>query len=71
MANIYLIFSDLSLDKFCGTNPDEDVESFVQLFETKINFALGGAPADPDDLASYTFRKKLFSYLLQGLATEW
>ena len=40
--------------------------------ERKINFALGDAPANPDDLVSYTFRKKaLFSSLLRGPAAQW
>ena len=58
MANTHLAYPDLALDKFSGTDPDQDAESFVQLIERKINFALGDAPADPDDLVSYTFRKK-------------
>ena len=63
MANTHLSYPDLALDKFSGTDPDQDAESFVQLIERKINFALGDAPADPDDLVSYTFRKKAFSLL--------
>ena len=62
MANTHLAFPDLALDQFSSTDPDQDAESFVQLIERKINFALGDAPADPDDLVSYTFRKEaLFS----------
>ena len=65
MANTHLAYPDLALDKFSGTDPNQDAESFVQLIERKINFALGDAPADPDDLVSYTFRKKaLFSFFL-------
>ena len=71
MANTHLAYPDLTLDKFSGTDPDQDAESFVQLIERKINFAFGDAPADPDDLVSYTFRKKaLFSSLLRGPAAE-
>ena len=66
MANNHLAYPDLALDKFSGTDPDQDAESFVQLIERKINFALG------DDLVSYTVRKEaLFSSLLQGPAAEW
>ena len=62
----------MALDKFSGTDPDQDAESFVQLIERKLNFALGDGHADLDDLVSYTFRKKaLFSTLLQGPAAEW
>ena len=72
MANTHLPHPDLALDKFSGTDPDQDAESFVQLIERKINFALGDAPADPDNLVSYTIRKKaLFFSLLRGPAPEW
>ena len=60
------------MDKFSGTDPDQDAESFIQLIERKINFALGDAPGDVGELANYTFRKKaLFSSLLRGPAAEW
>ena len=53
-------------------DPDQDAESFIQLIERKINFALGDAPANVDALANYNFRKKaLFSSLLRGPAAEW
>ena len=52
MANTHLAYPDLALDKFSGTDPDQDAESFVQLIERKINFALGDALADLDDLIS-------------------
>ena len=72
MAATHLAYPDLALDKFSGTDPDQDAESSVQLIERKINFALGDAPTDPHDLASYTFRKKaLFSSLLRRPAAEW
>ena len=62
MADTDLAYPDLALDKFSGTDPDQDAESFVQLLERKNNFALGDAPADPDDLVSYIFRKRHFSF---------
>ena len=72
MANTHLAYPDLAIDKFSGTDPDQDAESFVQLIERKINFALGDAPADAGELVNYTFRKKaLFSSLLRGPAAEW
>ena len=72
MTNTHLAYPNLALDKFSGTDPDQDAETFVQVKERKVNFALGDAPADPDDLANYTFRKKaLFSSLLRGPAAEW
>ena len=72
MANAHLAYPDLALDKFSGADPDQVAESFVQLIERKINFALGDAPADPDDLISNTFpNKALFFSLLRGPAAEW
>ena len=73
MANTHLTYPDLSSDKFSGTDPDQDAESFIQLIERKINFALADAPVDSDNLVSYTFRKKaLFSSLLRrGPVAEW
>ena len=72
MPNTHLAYPDLALDKFSSTDPDQDAESFVQFIERKIKFALGDAPADLDDLVSYTFRKKaFFSSLLRGPAAEW
>ena len=72
MANTHLAYPDLAIDKFSGTDPDQDAESFTQLIERKINFALGDAPADAGELVNYTFRKKaLFSSLLRGPAAEW
>ena len=72
MAATHLAYPDLALDKFSGTDTDQDAESFRQLIERKSNFALGGAPANPDSLGIYAFRKKaLFSSLLRGPAAEW
>ena len=72
LANTHLAYPELALEKFSGTDPDQDVVSFDQFIERKINFALGDAPADPDDSIIYTFCKKaLFSSLLRGPAAEW
>ena len=72
MANTHLAYPDLAIDKFSGTDPDQDAESFNQLIKRKINFALGDAPGDAGELANYTFRKKaLFSSSLRGPAAEW
>ena len=49
MANAHLAYPDLALDKFSGTDPDQDAEAFIRLIECKINFALGTEP-DPGDL---------------------
>ena len=68
MAATHLAYPDLALDKFSGTDPDQDAESFIQLIERKINFALGDAPANPDALANYNFRKKKLSFPLYSEA---
>ena len=71
MAHSHLAYPDLALDKFSGTDPDRDAETFIQIIERKIMFALGGAPADPDEFANYTFKNKAgFSSLLQEPAAE-
>ena len=72
MAAAHLAYPDLAVEKFSGTDPDQDAESFIQLIERKINFALGDAPGDAGELANYTFRKKaLFSSVLRGPVAEW
>ena len=73
MANAHLAYPDLALDKFSGTDPDQDAEAFIRLTECKINFALGTEPEVADlEHVIYLFRKKaLFSSLLRGPAAEW
>ena len=63
MVNTHLAYPELTLDKFSGTDPDQDADTFFQLIERKMNFALTHAPADPDDLVSYNFRKKTLHFL--------
>ena len=58
MVNTHLAYPDLAIDKFSGTDPDQDAEPFIQLIERNINFALGDAPGDAGELANFTFRKK-------------
>ena len=50
MANTHLAYPDPAIDKFSGTDPDQDAESFIRLIERNINFALGDAPADAGEL---------------------
>ena len=72
MANTHLLYPDLAIDNFSGTDPDQDGQSLFQLIERKINFAVGDAPGDAGELATYTFRKKaLFFSSLRGPAAEW
>ena len=63
MAAIHLAYPDLALDKFCGTDSDQDIESFLQLLKGNMRFNVGDTPANPDALANYIFHKKL-SFLL-------
>ena len=58
MAAAHLAYPDLAVDKFSGTDLDQDAESFIQLIERKINFALGDALGDAGELVNYTFRRK-------------
>ena len=73
MANAHLGYPDLALDRFSGTDPDQDARAFIRLIECKINFALGTEPeAAADEPVIYLFRKKaLFSSLLRGPVAEW
>ena len=71
MANTHLAYPDLAIDKFSGTDPDQNAESSIQLIEG-VQLCSGDEPADAGELVNYTFRKKaLFSSLLRGLAVEW
>ena len=40
MANTHLAYPDLAIDKFSGTDPDQDAESFIQLIEKKSTLLL-------------------------------
>ena len=61
MANAHLVYPDLALDKFSGTDPNQDAEAFIRLIECKINFALGTEPeAGELEHVIYLFRKKLY-----------
>ena len=65
MANAHLAYPDLALDKFSGTDPDQDAEAFIRLIECKINFALGTEPeAGELEHGIYLFRKKNFIFLI-------
>ena len=72
MAKTHLAYPDLAINKLSGTNPDHDAETFVQLIEGKINFALGDAPGDACELSNYTSSNKSpFSSSIRGPAAEW
>ena len=73
MANTHLAYPDVALDKFSGTEPDQNAEAFIRLIRCKIDFALGTEPDEAEaEHVVYLFRKKaLFSSLLRGPAPEW
>ena len=72
MVNTHLGYLDLSIHKLSGTDSDQDAESFIQLMERNINFALGDAPGDAGELANYISRKKVLLFvLLRGPTADW
>ena len=52
VAHAHLACPVLALHKYSGTDADQDAQSFMQLIERKINFALGDVSADDDELAN-------------------
>ena len=73
MAQPHLTYPDLAVDKFSGTDPDQNADAFNHLTECKINSALGTEP-DPCDLEHFIYlnrKKALFSSLLRGPAAGW
>ena len=73
MARAHLAYPDLALDKFSGTDPDQDAEAFIRLIERRVNLA-SGTEAEAGELEHviYLFRKKaLFFSLLRGPAAKW
>ena len=63
MTAAHLAYTDLAVDKFSGTDNNQDVESFVQLIERKINFALEMPPQTPNNWPT-TFSTRKRSFLL-------
>ena len=66
MANTHLV-----IDKISGTDPDQDVESFIQLIERKNNFAVEDAPGDAGELANCTFKKKSAVFFFTPRTSRW
>ena len=60
MGNAHVAYPDLALDKFCGTDPDQDAEAFIRLIECKNNFALGIEPDAADDEHVIFSERKLY-----------
>ena len=71
MANI-VAYPDISLEKFTGLDPSEDVADFLSLIERKIEFSLGIRPGQGDAQNAYDARRKaLFGSVLRGPAAQW
>ena len=50
----------MALDKFSGTDPDQDAQAFIRLTECKINFALGTEPDEADAEHDIYIQKESF-----------
>ena len=71
MANI-VAYPDISLEKFTGLDPSDDVADFLSLIERKIEFSLGLRPGAGDAQNAYDARRKaLFGSVLRGPAAQW
>ena len=57
MAKI-VAYPDISLEKFTGLDPSEDVADFLSLIERKIEFSLGLRPGAGDAQNAYDARRK-------------
>ena len=65
-------FNDVVMEKFSGTEPEDDADAFVKQVEHKIKVTLGQLPAPGNDRENYLFRQRaLFASLLRGPAAEW
>ena len=64
-------FNDVVMEKFSGTEPEDDANAFVKQVEYKIKVTLGQLPAPGYDRENYLFRQRaLFASLLRGPAAE-
>ena len=70
MAAALLAYPDLAVDKFSGTDPDQDAETFIQLIERKINFALEDAPGDAGKLKLH-FQEESALFLFNPRTSRW
>ena len=72
MAQPHLAYPDLALDKFSGTDPDQDAEEFMRLKECKSNFSLGTEldPAAAEHVINLFRKQALFSSIQRGPAAE-
>ena len=65
-------FNDVVMEKFSGTEPEDDADAFVKQVENKIKVTLGQLPAPGNDRENYLFRQRaLFASLFRGPAAEW
>ena len=65
-------FNDVVMEKFAGTEPEDDADASIKQVEHKIKVTLGQLPAPGNDRENYLFRQRsLFASLLRGPAAEW
>ena len=65
-------FNDVVMEKFSGTQPEDDADAIVKQVEQKIKVALGQLPGLGNDRENYLFRQRaLFATLLRRPAAEW
>ena len=70
-AHTQLAHPDLALDKFSGTDPDQDAEPFIQLTKRKINCALGDAPGVVDNFRKLNFQEKSTVLCFSPSTSRW
>ena len=70
MVNI-VAYPDISLEKFTGLDPSEDVADFLSLIERKSELSFGVRPVLGDARNDYDARRKeLFGSVLRGPAAQ-
>ena len=65
-------FNDVVIEKFSGSEPEDDAHAFVKQVEHKIRVTLGQLAAPGNDRENYLFRQRaLLAFLFRGPAAEW
>ena len=62
LAASHLAYPDIALDAFSGTDRDQVAKCFVQLLQRQYSFAVVDSPGDAEQLAKYTFRKRVLFF---------
>ena len=72
MAATHLVYPDLALDNFYGTESNQNADPSIQSKQRKSKFSRGDASPNLDSLAYCTFRKKALIFsLVRGSTDEW